>query len=140
MKFKLLYPLLFIALLLTLSACTKPAPKTLDEATVKKTGDNSAIFTNNIKPEKRSYDLIEDALAEKNNILPSDFTLGINKLTLTHFRGLISGKEGIILAVKQDNEWIIVFDGVYGTTKSYTCSSVAPYDFPESMIKDCLSD
>ena len=144
MKSKLLHLTLLITLFITLSACSKTASDTTDtsnNAVVEKIGDDSAMFADDSgKPGKRSYDLIEDALAEKNGLSARDFTLGINKLSLTHFRGIVSGKEGVVLAAKQNDEWIIAFDGAYDVTKSYTCSSVASFNFPAEMITDCISD
>jgi len=86
---------------------------------------------------KSSYDLIEEALAKKYNKDPEDFLLGIKKLTLTHFLGIVNKKEGIVLAAKQNNNWVIVFDSVFGEKKTYTCNEVATYKFPPDMIGDC---
>jgi len=86
----------------------------------------------------RSYDLIAKKLADKNQITVNDFTLGIKSLTLNHFRGSVSGKEGLILANKSDNDWVIVFDSVYDNEKTYSCNDVKKYDFPDNMISDCI--
>ena len=85
----------------------------------------------------RSYDLISETYAKKNNLSAEDFSLGINSLTLAHFRGQIAGKEGIILARKHNNDWEIVFDGVNGPDKTYSCSDTT--DFPVNMTKDCTN-
>ena len=88
-------------------------------------------------PPKQSYDLITEALAKESGKSVKDFSLGIRKLTLTHFMGLISGQKGTILAAKQNNDWVIVFDGVYGPNKTYKCDDVKSYGFPQDMISDC---
>ncbi len=88
----------------------------------------------------RSYDEIETALAEKNDLLTVEFTLGIRRLTEDHFDGVVAGKEGKILAARQKGAWIIVFDGAYGSEKTYTCESVESYSFPEDMIQDCVAE
>ena len=89
-----------------------------------------------IKPPKRNYDLIEESLAVERGVFANDFVLGINKLTLVHFRGIVQGEDGIILAAKRNNDWVIVFDG----NGAYSCSDAEPYNFPEDMISDCVSD
>lgn len=89
-----------------------------------------------IKPPKRNYNLIEESLAVERGISVNDFVLGINKLTLAHFRGIIKDEDGIILAAKRNNDWVIVFDG----NGAYSCSDSEPYNFPKDMISDCVSD
>ncbi len=96
--------------------------------------------SNGAAAQDSSYSLIEKALAEKNDLLTTEFTLGIRHLTLDHFSGTVAGKEGKILAARKGDKWKIVFDGVYGKEKTYTCSSVAEYNFPEDMIMDCVDE
>jgi hypothetical protein len=86
-------------------------------------------------PPKRSYSLIEEALVKKRGV--KNFTLGIRKLTLSHFRGRAAEEpDGLVLAAKRNNDWVIVFDGEGG----YSCEIVEPYNFPEDMISDCYSE
>ena len=89
-----------------------------------------------IKPPKRNYNLIEESLARERSISTDDFTLGINKLTSAHFRGIVQGEDGLILAAKKNNDWVIVFDG----NGTYSCGDAEHYRFPEDMISDCISD
>ncbi|MBN2096321.1 hypothetical protein JW752_02875 [Candidatus Peregrinibacteria bacterium] len=83
---------------------------------------------------RRSYYLIEQALLKKREADFAGKTLGIRSLSLSHFRGRMADEpEGVILAAKRNNEWVIVHDGI----DDYTCESVKPYYFPKSMIGDC---
>lgn len=123
MKNRLFLFSLFISLLF-LSACSLR--------------DSSSSVTDETDlPPKRSYDLIEEALADKNGLKVDDFTLGIKKLTETHFRGIVKEKEGSVLAFKKGEEWVIVFDGAFGDAKTYRCEDVSDYEFPIDMIEDC---
>ena len=85
---------------------------------------------------KRSYDLIEEALAKKLDLTVDDFKTGIQKLTLSHFRGVVQWEEERtqLLASKENNDWVIVYEGESG---QYTCESVEPFSFPNDMITDC---
>ncbi len=83
---------------------------------------------------KRSYYLIEQALKEKRGGDLEGKTLGIRSLSLSHFRGRMAEEpDGVILAAKRNNEWVIVHDG----TDDFTCAEVEPYYFPKKMISDC---
>jgi len=83
---------------------------------------------------QRSYYLIERALREKRGADFAGKTLGIRNLSLSHFRGRMADEpDGVILAAKRNNEWVIVHDG----TDDYPCAEVKPYYFPKAMIGDC---
>jgi len=103
---------------------------------IKESEEKCEKATGYVKP-KMSYYLIEEALAKKYGKSVDEFKLGIRKLTLAHFRGIVSGMDGVILAAKQNNDWVIVFDSVFGDKKTYTCTDVEKYNFPEDMISDC---
>ena len=82
---------------------------------------------------RRNYDLIEEALGEKRGIHVRTFVLGIKKLTLSHFLGVVKDETGTILAAKRNNDWVIVYDG----DGEYSCETVKPFNFPADMISDC---
>ncbi len=89
------------------------------------------------KPE-RSYNLIEKALLKRSELIPGEFRIGIQKLTLSHLRGIIRWADGRLdtqlMASKENNDWVIVYEGEMG---QYTCESVEPFSFPSEMIADC---
>jgi hypothetical protein len=81
---------------------------------------------------------IKQALADKYNKSLSDVTFTLSKKDATHasggviFSGEIAG--AWVLAAKENNQWIIVQDG-NGTV---SCETVAPYNFPVSMVPECV--
>ena len=87
---------------------------------------------NATKP-KSNYDMIEESLGKKRGIHARTFVLGIKKLTLSHFLGVLKDETGTILAAKRNNEWVIVYDG----DGEYSCETVKPFNFPADMISDC---
>jgi len=60
--------------------------------------------------------------------------------TDSHARGIVRflpeepGNAGIFLTAKTRANWTLVFDG----NGSYKCEDVAAFNFPDSMIKDCV--
>lgn len=105
-----------------------------------KLSEENCVSEESYKKPKRNYYLIEDAFAKKNDIKVGSFRLGITNLRNAHFRGVISGEEGVILAVKENNDWIIVVDTVYGKNDTYTCDEIAEHYFPADMITDCVTE
>jgi predicted small lipoprotein YifL len=145
MKTKIATLILFITILFAISACGYKGdekPNSSDTANNKTAAteapkkDDSDTTAEKPNP-KQSYDLITEALAKESGKSVNDFTLGIKSLTLDHFLGAVSGQKGIILAAKQNNGWVIVFDGVFGPNKTYKCEDVKSYGFPRDMISDC---
>lgn len=103
-----------------------------------KKGEKCELDSDAPKP-ARSYDLIQKAfLADHPDLIPIDFKIGIQKLTLSHLRGTIRWTDGKsetqLLASKENNDWVIVYEGEKG---QYTCESVEPFSFPDEMIADC---
>jgi len=70
----------------------------------------------------------------------------VQKADATHARGTITlcpgdpCRGGLFLAVKKNNLWQLVFDGIENGDSNFSCNLVAPYDFPGDMISDCVSD
>ncbi|MBU1017516.1 hypothetical protein KKA33_00625 [Patescibacteria group bacterium] len=96
--------------------------------------ENEKCKKNPDEAPKRSYYLIEQALLKKRGADFAGKNLGIQSLSLSHFRGRMADEpEGVILAAKRNNEWIIVHDG----TDDYTCAEAEKYFFPKGMIGDC---
>ncbi len=102
-----------------------------------KKGEVCKVDLNAPKP-ARSYNLIEFAFMKQEKLIPGEFKIGIQKLTLAHFRGIIRWPDGTpdtqLLASKENNDWMIAY---YGESGQYTCESVESFSFPSEMIADC---
>jgi len=96
---------------------------------------------NNLSPTvQEESDLIQlqKAFAKKYNHLVSETEVTISKKDDTHisggikFAGEMAG--GWFLAYKGTDGWIIVQDG----NGTISCEVVAPYNFPKSMVPECV--
>ncbi|HWS48488.1 MAG TPA: hypothetical protein VN174_00375 [Candidatus Methanoperedens sp.] len=83
-------------------------------------------------------DLIRQALADKYNKDLSDVTYTSSQNDGTHASGGVKFSGDIagawVLAAKDDGVWKIVQDG----NGVIMCEIVAPYDFPVSMVAECV--
>lgn len=83
--------------------------------------------------------LIKQALITKTGISEDKIEFSINQNTGTHAKGNVKDKEsiggGYWLASKVDGQWIIVYDG----QSTPSCSVINPYNFPKSMVSECLN-
>lgn len=82
---------------------------------------------------------IKQAFAKKYNRKVSDVHLTISQKDSTHVWGSVKfGDElagGWFLAYKESsNGWIIVADG----NGTISCETIAPYNFPISMVSECV--
>lgn len=86
-------------------------------------------------------DNLSKLFAEKYNKDASDVYLTIVKQTDTHILGGVkfgseAGEGGMFLAVKDGEQWKIVFDG----NGSISCASIDPYNFPVDMLSECIDN
>lgn len=81
------------------------------------------------------YKLIREELAKVLQIDPKAATMIINQQTEKYIRGNVSynEKDSSFLAAKENDKWIIVYDGA----GKMRCDEVKKYDFPDEMIEDC---
>lgn len=79
---------------------------------------------------------IEAAIAKKHGLTVEDTSMVMGEITSTHASGtvLFSDGSGWFLAAKDHGVWVDVQDG-NGTV---SCESVAPYNFPVSMVPECV--
>ncbi|HBP51497.1 TPA: hypothetical protein DD455_04150 [Candidatus Shapirobacteria bacterium] len=82
---------------------------------------------------------IKQAFAQKYNREVDEVHLNISKKDSTHVWGSVKfGDEiagGWFLAFKESsNKWIIVQDG----NGTISCETIAPYNFPVSMVSECV--
>lgn len=93
------------------------------------------IVANNIS----DFDQIRKALADKYQKPLADVDLSISDNDGTHARGGVKFANEIagawILAAKVNDKWIIVQDG----NGTISCETVAPYDFPVTMVSECVN-
>ena len=101
---------------------------------------NCAILDKSLVPIISSAKRIKEAFAEKYSVKASQVVLDISQETENYARGGVkflpadeTSEGGLFLATKVDNVWQLVFDG----NGSYTCQSIAEYNFPAEMIFDC---
>ena len=83
--------------------------------------------------------LITKALVTKTGIAADVIDVTISTKTDKLAKGLVGAKGeevggGYFLAAKVNDNWVIVFDG----QSTPPCSSVNPYNFPASMVPECL--
>ncbi len=82
---------------------------------------------------------IRAAMAAKYGKAPADVEIEISKKTTLHawgvtkFKGEMAG--GWFLAYKEAKGWIIVDDG----NGTISCEKIAPYNFPVSMVEECVN-
>lgn len=93
-------------------------------------------------PELSYEKLIRNALAKKYSKKVSEVDIKISKEADSHVRGAVTfapgdtENSGMFLAVKQGEDWKIVFDG----NGSYACEDIEQYSFPEEMVEDCFEE
>jgi len=91
-------------------------------------------------PALSDLELIKIAFAEKYTKQVSEITLKISENNGTVARGSISFEGeiggGMWLAAKTEEGWAIVSDG----NGIVTCDSISPYNFPKSMVPECVDD
>jgi len=85
--------------------------------------------------EPTTKEIIQDLFAEKYELKTSKIRVSIEQAVLNHAMGkvVINKEEKNFLAVKEDEEWMLVFDGAEG----FPCSVVGRYMFPNSMVPEC---
>jgi hypothetical protein len=82
---------------------------------------------------------IAQLLADKYSKSVSQVQIAITQQDTTHARGTVTflpagpGNSGLFLAAQVNGLWQLVFDG----NGSFSCSQIAPYNFPASMVPDC---
>ena len=99
---------------------------------------NSAELTTKGK----TYEEIRKLFAKKYAISLNTISLGIQQEDLNHIRGAaaVDKRDGenseseIFLAAKENNEWVLVFDG----NGRINCAEMEKYDFPKEMVQDCV--
>ncbi len=83
--------------------------------------------------------LITKALVAKTGIAADVIDVTVSTKTEKLAKGLVSAKGeevggGYFLAAKVNGDWVIVFDG----QSTPPCASVDPYNFPASMVPECI--
>ena len=83
---------------------------------------------------------IKAALSSKLGISEENLNFSVSQKTATNAKGNVREKTsevggGYWLAAKTDSGWQIVYDG----QSTPTCSQIAPYNFPTSMVPECLN-
>ena len=80
---------------------------------------------------------IRTALAERTEIAEEDLDFTIDANTGIHAKGSVKHKDGVsgahYLAVKLNDQWMVVFDG----QDSPFCEDIAPYNFPVDFVPVC---
>jgi len=109
----------------------KSPSKVIPKTEITPTTEISLLPTS--RPDK---ELITEALAIKYNQSYAEVKTIIPQITSTHASGTVSfsGEGGWFLAIKDGEIWKIVADG-NGTV---SCETVAPYNFPVSMVSECV--
>ena len=83
---------------------------------------------------------IKTVLADKLGNSEENLDFSVSQKTATNAKGNVREKTsevggGYWLAAKTDSGWKIVYDG----QSTPTCSQIAHYDFPASMVPECLN-
>lgn len=115
-----LEPSTSVTLTPTLSLTTSPSPSVTPTPTVNETS------------------LIKQAVYAKTGLNESKAEVTISQNTGQHAKGSIREFEavggGYFLAAKTGSGWVEVYDG----QANPTCEQIAPYNFPKSMVPECL--
>lgn len=83
-------------------------------------------------------DLIKQAVLSKLKLNENQAVLTISQITDQYAKGnirqidAVSG--GYFLAAKTQGTWVVVYDG----QANPTCDQIAPYNFPQEMVPECL--
>jgi hypothetical protein len=90
-------------------------------------------------PTVSDEELIKKALVAKTKIPADKIDVTVSQKSGNHAKGLVGAKGemggGYFLAFKEsDTAWAIVFDG----QSTPGCDMVSPYNFPASMVPECL--
>ncbi len=92
------------------------------------------VVSDNLDPES-----LKKFFAEKYNKNISDIQIDIDQKETPYLKGTVTFKlamkGGLFLAVKDTNNWLVVFDG----NESIPCKTISPYDFPKSMVSECIN-
>lgn len=110
----------------------KPTPKTSTKAAAQPATTAPATVPDDLS-------LITAALVAKTGISASTIDVTLSQQTGNFAKGSVGtkGEEtggGYFLAAKVNGTWVIVYDG----QASPDCSVVNPYNFPTSMVPECL--
>jgi len=115
-----------------------PTPSTLIEPTISETINEPTQSLSPTVQEESDLLQLQKAFAKKFNRPVSEAEVTISKKDDTHisggikFTGDMGG--GWFLAYKGADGWMIVQDG----NGTISCETVAPYDFPKSMVPECV--
>lgn len=83
--------------------------------------------------------LIKQSVYAKTGLSPSQAEVTITQNTGTHAKGNIKEFDAVggayWLAAKTASGWVVVYDG----QSTPSCNQVNPYNFPASMVPECLN-
>ena len=81
---------------------------------------------------------IKEAVYEKTGLTSEVADVTVSQYTSNYAKGGVKEKEAVggayFIAAKVDNEWICVYDG----QSHPTCQQIEPFDFPKSLVPECL--
>jgi len=110
-----------------------PAPTPVATVTSIPTTPNTDLSPT-LKPDNQL--LLREALAQKHKLPATSVSVTIKEITSEYASGtvLLNGEGAWFLAAKENDDWHIVDDrnGVV------LCDVVAKYDFPKSMVPECV--
>lgn len=82
---------------------------------------------------------IKNSFAKKYGKKVDDIDLNLSQDDGTYATGTVNFKlsmeGGLFIAAKASDEWVIVFDG----NGTIPCNVLSSYDFPKSMVPECLN-
>ena len=82
---------------------------------------------------------IKKAVYEKTGLNSTIADVTVSEYTSNHAKGGVKEKEAVggayFIAAKVDNEWICVYDG----QSQPTCEQIEHFDFPKSLVPECLN-
>lgn len=118
---------------------TPTAPSTQSEITLAPTTATAATVTSAPTPTVDDLQLITKAMAQKLGKSEQNLDVSVSKNTGQYAKGSVSesGSQtggGYFLAAKTNGAWVIVYDG----QANPTCAQLAPYNFPTTMVPECL--
>lgn len=120
-------------------APTNSTKTSTSSAAEKKVPTESPTQTKTPEPVVDDTALITKALVVKTGIAADVIDVTVSTKTDKLAKGLVSAKGeetggGYFLAAKVNGDWVIVFDG----QSTPPCSAVNPYNFPASMVPECV--
>lgn len=111
-------------------------PAVLTEEPAPTAPPTQAIAT--VAPSVSDIEQIREAMAAKHSRPVADVHLTVSENSGTHARGGVKFGDdmagGWFLAAKNGDNWVIVQDG----NGTISCELVEPYDFPVSMVEECV--